>query len=384
MRFFANSQINWLYFHSALHSFSEYAGGLFIFAFLLKAGIRMEYVFLSLAVMVLARLVVRQFALPFAVRFGLRATLIFGNSVSALSFLLLGFVKDVGPLLLVYLLITGVGEAFYWACYHATTARLGDKEARGAQVSAVQLIYAVNIILGPVIGGFAQVWVGGVVAFVLAGIIRALGALPLLKMSKLSIAPKFALPPATKRFAFSIYFCDGFSATGASTSFNLALFIVVGQNFQAFGVTIALAALFGALAALAIGRLFDLGHHKWSNAIGIVALLIFEVSAAFGYAQTTTAIAALAVAAVAGPLYSSAYNARIYNIAKASGDALRFHVTGEGGWDLGSASSACIAAGFIWLGLGLGACISLGVLGTLGVGWFLGHSYVKDDPSFLV
>ena len=73
MRFFNNSAINRIYLHSALLGLSEYSGGAFVFVFLLKAGIALPIVFLSLAAIVLMRLLFRQMVLPFAYRFGIRA-----------------------------------------------------------------------------------------------------------------------------------------------------------------------------------------------------------------------------------------------------------------------------------------------------------------------
>ncbi len=69
--------------------------------------------------------------------------------------------------------------------------------------------------------------------------------------------------------------------------------------------------MFGALMGLGIGRLFDLGHHKWSTAIGMCAAGVYVLSAAMGYSQPVTAVVALAMGALIGPLYASAYNFRV-------------------------------------------------------------------------
>ena len=140
MRFFDNSAINRIYLHSALHGLSEYSGGAFVFVFLLKAGIALPLVFLSLAAIVLMRLLFRQVVLPFVQRFGIRAALVVGLTIGALSYIPIGFIHDVGPMLLLFLVLLALGDAFYWACFHATSARLGDADARGAQVSVVQLV----------------------------------------------------------------------------------------------------------------------------------------------------------------------------------------------------------------------------------------------------
>ena len=329
MRFFGNRSINFIYAHSALHGLSEQIGGIFVFVFLLKAGIAAHFVLLSFAAIVLCRLIFRQLAVPFANRFGLRQAFIFGVVVGAIAYVPLGFVHGLSPMLAVYLIIHALGDAFYWSCYHATTARLGDQESRGAQVSAVQLIYASSAIIGPLIGSSTQIYLGSVFAFTLAGCVRLLSAIPLLQIMQPASIPKGVVDAESKRFAWRIYFFDGLGTAGNSLSWTMALFITLNQNFQTYGLALSGAAVIGAIMGLGIGRLVDLGHHRWSVALGMSGIGLFVLAAALGYRDPFTAIIALALSAVAGPLYASAFNSRVYNIAQASGDALRFHVVGR-------------------------------------------------------
>ena len=381
MHFFGNRSINFIYAHSALHGLSQQIGGIFVFVFLVKAGIAMHFVLLSFAAIVLCRLVFRQIAVPFAIRFGLRQAFIFGVVVGAVAYVPLGFVHGLSPMLAVFLLIHALGDAFYWSCYHATTARLGDQESRGAQVSAVQLIYASSAIIGPLIGSSTQVYLGSVFAFMLAGCVRLLSAIPLLQIMYTTAMPKGVVDAKSKRFAWRIYFFDGVTTTGINLSWTMALFITLNQNFQTYGLALSGAAIVGAIMGLGIGRLVDLGHHRWSVAFGMSAMSLFAVAAAFGYRDPFTAIIALALSAVAGPLYASAFNARVYNVAKVSGDALRFHVVGEGGWDVGCALGCCAAAFMVWHGFDYGWPIALGLIGISGVSVVLFRSYQNDDPS---
>ena len=384
MRFFNNSAINRIYLHSALLGLSEYSGGAFVFVFLLKAGIALPIVFLSLAAIVLMRLLFRQMVLPFAYRFGIRAALITGIAIGAVAFIPIGYVHDVGPMLVLFLALAALGDAFYWACFHATSARLGDAEARGAQVSVVQLVYSLSNIAGPLIGGFLQVGAGPVWAFVFAGLIRVLSIWPLLSTPDPVIDRTAKIEARSKHFAAQVYFFDGFGNACAGNAFALALFITLGENFQTFGFALAGAAVFGAVMGLGIGRLFDLGHRKWSTAIGMSAVCLFVITAALGYHSAITAIAALALGAITGPLYASAFNARVYNLSKASGDSLRFQIWGEGGWDLGCALGGVIAALLTWLGFSFTWPIAIGLLGTAGVWFTLHQSYRTGEPSLRV
>jgi hypothetical protein len=94
-------------------------------------------------------------------------------------------------------------------------------------------------------------------------------------------------------------------------------------------------------------------------------MAVMVVGKAFGAASALGAVAANAFAALAGPLYISAVNSRIYNAAQQSPCTLRFHVYAEGAWDIGAAAGCLVAAflaaqgfGFFWpIMLGLVGCI---------------------------
>ncbi len=381
MRFFDNSAINRIYLHSALFGLSERSGDAFVFVFLLKAGLPLPIVFLSLAAIVLLRLVFRQMVLPFARRFGIRPTLIVGIAIGALAYIPIGYVRDAGPTLILFLVLLGLGDAFYWACFHATSAKLGDVEARGAQVSAVQVVYSMSNIIGPLLGGLLQVSAGPIFAFLFAGLMRLLSVWPLLSTPNTKIDTSAKIDSKSKLFAAQVYFFDGFGNAASGNAFSLALFITLGQSFQRFGLALAGAAMLGAVMGLGIGRLFDLGHHKWSTAIGMCAAGVYVISAAIGYSHPITAVAALALGAMIGPLYASAYNARVYNLSKASGDALRFQIWGEGGWDMGCALGSCLAALLIFEGFSFAWPIAIGLIGTTGVWFTLHQSYQIAEPS---
>jgi len=100
-----------------------------------------------------------------------------------------------------------------------------------------------------------------------------------------------------------------------------------------------------------------------------------------GVMHAGTAIAAQAFGAVVGPIYGSAYNARVYNISKDSGDPLQFQIHGEGGWDTGHAVGAVLAALLVWLGVAWPWIIILGLLGTISSLIILRRSFHKGEPS---
>ena len=381
MRFFNNSSINRIYLHTGLQSFAFNAGGAFIFVYLLKAGLAVPLVFMTIATVVLARLIIRRGVVPVVKRIGLRNGLILGSVLDAASFLVLANVHGLGPWLVGYVALSSIGTSFYWTCYHASVARLGDEEHRGAQVSAREAIFALTGIFGPLFGGFVLTSFGPVYAFVAAAIFSAMAAIPLMGVPVMAILPEAQISREAKIFAATLTFSDGLVAVAVNFAWRVILFKTLGENFNAYGSALAMASLVGAIMGLGVGRLFDLGHHKRSLQIGLVAMVGAIVAEAFGYATPFTAIIANMVGAVAGPLYMSAIMAPLYNVGKSSGCAFRFNVAGENGFDTGAGLGCFIAALMAWAGFSFFWPLLLGLVGCLGVYIILHH---KAVPSLRV
>jgi MFS family permease len=382
MRFFGNATINRIYLHSALQSFAENAGAVFILTYLMESGLGAPLALCTLAALLMCRLLFRQILYPFAMRFGLRAALITGNLLAALGYLLLTQVNGLGLPLLLFMLVAALGEGFYWTSFHALSATLGDVEARGSQVSLVQLIYSLSAIIGPALGGFLISHFGGPTAFLVSATSQALGTLPLLGVSDPRLPAAQAHNAEADRFAWRIYFGDGLMSASNVYVWSLALFSTLGKNFETFGLAQAAAAIVGAGMALGAGRLFDLGHPKWSAALGLAAVTLALTVRTLGYGLPGTALIGLAMGAVAWPLYNSVFNSRVYNLAKASGNPLRFHIQGEGGWDVGTASGCLGAAFTLAQGFSYHLPIGIGLVGTAVVAATLHGSFQKAEPSF--
>ena len=79
MAFFRNSAVNLLNLHYGLHCITLYGGGAFFLVYLLKAGLSVPGVLVSLALILVGRFAVRPLVIPLAARWGLRAVLIAGR-----------------------------------------------------------------------------------------------------------------------------------------------------------------------------------------------------------------------------------------------------------------------------------------------------------------
>ncbi|MBV8315350.1 MAG: hypothetical protein JOZ53_10465, partial [Planctomycetaceae bacterium] len=73
MAFFRNRSINLLNLHFGIHCIALTGGGAFFAIYLLKSGVPVQGVFVSLALILLGRFVVRPIVIGFAVRWDLRA-----------------------------------------------------------------------------------------------------------------------------------------------------------------------------------------------------------------------------------------------------------------------------------------------------------------------
>jgi len=381
MSYFSNRAINRVYIHTAFQSFAEYSGGLFASAYLLKQGISVPVVFLAVAGFVLLRLVFRQSLMPFARAFGLRNALIAGSVLVGLGYVPLALVQGLSMMLWLHLIIGAFGESWYWSSFHAMSATLGDKERRGTQTSAVQMIYALNFIAGPLLGGLLLTLFGPLATFSVSGLAMLISVIPLLHAPNSRPVATQTLRPEAKRFARRIYMADGFTSAITMIASRLALFLILGESFQSFGSALAFAGLFGAVLGLGLGKLIDRGHGQRSMpfAIGLGGFDVLFRS--FGVTNAVFAVAAQAFGAVIGPIYSSAYNARVYNISKTSGDPLQFQIIGEGGWDTGAAAGALVAAFLTWQQVAWPWIICLGLVGTGSALLILNRSYHISEPS---
>jgi MFS family permease len=142
-----------VYVHSGLQSFVEASGGIFIAGFLVSRGFSYPAALASFALIVLSRFVLRPLVLPLALRWGLLGTLLTGVAIRAVSFALLPFVTGVGPLLALFLGVSGIGGVLYWTSWHAFMPALTETGKGGRQVSIRQATSAVVGIVAPVTGG---------------------------------------------------------------------------------------------------------------------------------------------------------------------------------------------------------------------------------------
>lgn len=385
MAFLGNSTVNRINAHYGIHAFAQGAGGIFLLVFLLKAGLSVPTTLLALAAIVAGRFVLRPIVLPLAKRFGLKPLLIFGSSVHALQYFVLAEVDGVGPTLFAFVVVSSLGDVFYWTCYHAYFSSLGDAEHRGHQIGAREALAAVVGIVAPLFGAFALEILGPRPAFAMVALIQASAALPLLAAPNIAVKPAAAGVLRSARLSIALFVFDGWFAGCYYLVWQIALFIALGESYSAYGGAMALAALVGAGAGLMLGRQIDAGRGQRAVVIAWVVAVGVVVMRATSLDWPEFAIAANALGALVSCLLVPAQMTPVYNMAKTSPCPLRFHIAAEGGWDIGCFSAALTAAALASAGVSLAFAILLAApavtaIALLLCGYYARHAVAIDLP----
>ena len=361
MAFFRNDTVNLLNLHYAIHALAMSGGGAFFTAFLLRGGVPAEIVLASIALIVACRFAIRPLMLVPARRFGLRQLVVAGTVLTALQFPLLAEVHGVGWQLFAWCAFASVGDTLYWTSYHAYFASLGDTHHRGHQLGAREAIAAIVGIIGPLAGGWALATLGPRVAFGVTAVVQMLAAAPLFATPNVGVARRAPGVLAAALPGVLMFSADGFMAAGFYFVWQIALFVALDESYTAYGGAVALAAMVGAAGGLALGRFIDKGHGRRAAWVATGAVVVAVALRALSLGNPILAVAANAAGALAPTLYVPTLMTAVYNQAKGSPCALRFHIATEGGWDA-DAAAGCLAAAILLWG---GAPISLGVLSSL-------------------
>jgi MFS transporter, DHA1 family, inner membrane transport protein len=380
MAFFHNRSVNLINLHSIVGSVAMGGGGAFFSAYLLKAGLSVPQVLLSLGAMFALRLVLRVSLLSIALRLGLRRTVIVGALLMAASFPFLIWVNGIGWGLFWLVLTSAIADTIYWPSFHAYYAALGDADHRGQQLGIQVAAASVFGIVSPLAAAWLLVVSGPSLTFTATAAVLALSALPLLWTPDVPIARK---APGAFRAALSgamLFVGDGWIAAGYFMVWQIALFLTLGQSYLAYGGALAVAALVGAVGGLMLGRLIDSG--KGTRAVWYsVSLLMLVIAMRAGVLRNPAlAVAANAMGSLVGCLYVPTLMTAVYNQAKRSPCVLRFHIAAEGGWDIGVTTGLSLAALLTWLGFPIAYGILISLLGAASV-FVLLHRYYADHSA---
>ena len=359
MAFLKNKSVNLLSAHYGFQALAQGSGGVFLLVFLLKSGLTVSQTLVALAATVLVRFVSRCAVLSFAKKFGLKTALLFGSFLLALQYPLSAEIQGVDTALLARCLASGIGEAFYWSCFHAYFASVGDNEHRGHQIGAREALATAIGIVAPILGAWGLVEMGPRAAFAAIGVIQAAGVLPLLYTPDVTVKREAPGSKEAAALGVAIYAANGWFAATFVLIWQVALFLALSESLTIYGGTMALAAMVGALGGLVLGRSIDKGQGQRTFEIVFLGLAIVAVIRAASLGVSEFAIAANALGAFSICFYVPTIMAPVYNLAKSSPCSLRFHIATENSWDIGCFSASFTAILLLELGLPLSFVIVL-------------------------
>lgn len=330
--------------HFALYQFSCVMAGGFAGAFLLQQGFTLPQALASFAALLAIRFVMRCLSLALVRRIGVGGAIMAGALVMATQFWPLLHARD--PLWLgVWLFIVALGESLYWPCYHSAVAVTGAPDARGRELGLRNVISALVGITGPLLGGVLLQRFGPAVDFSIAAAITLISLWPLSLMAPLKAGEipslREALGAVDTR-SLKAFASDGYISGGLILAWPMALFVSLGSEYESLGYANALASLVGAGVGLVAGRVIDAGRRdKALFWVSLALVASFAFRACGSWSQPAAHLANASGAAVIG-VYTTVLMSLIYDRAKGSGAAYRFHFAMEGGWDAGAALG-CLA-----------------------------------------
>ena len=235
MAFFHNRTVNLLNLHYVIGSVAMSGGGAFYTAYFLKSGLGVPTTLLALGAMFALRLLLRSFLLALGIRIGLRRLVLLGTLLMGASYPFLPWVHGLGFALGLAIFVSALADSVYWPSYHAYFAALGDEDHRGQQLGVREGVVAALGIVSPLATGWMLVTYGAQAAFWTTGLIQAVSAIPLLRTPDIAIAPQ---APGAFRAAFSgamLFVGDGWIAAGYLIAWQAALFVVLSQDYLAYG-----------------------------------------------------------------------------------------------------------------------------------------------------
>ena len=381
MSFLKIGAVNRVHIHYAIQAFAQAAGGIFILAYLLKAGVPVPVALLFSAGIVGLRFLLRPLTLPLAKRFGVKPLLIAGAVISGIDYPLLALVEGPGPMVWAVCAFSSIGYLLYWLCYHAYFAALGKADDRGGQIGVREAAVALVGIVAPLMGAWGLTTIGSTPTFWLVGIVQMLSVIPLIGLPNVPVKAEIEGPAGATRMALGLMVADGVFASAYHYVWLIALFVALGQSYVAFGAAWALAALVGAVSGMVLGRHIDMGHGRRATYIAYGAAVIVVAMRAGSLDLPWLAVAANAAGSFLVAIVSPVLMTPVYNMAKASPCVMRFHIATEGAWDIGCFLGCVCAAAKAWAGLSLGVPILLGLPAAAALILMLRRYYGPPRPG---
>jgi len=354
-------------------------------AYLLRLGFSLSTALLANAALLTCRFGMRLVALAVVRRLGFRNTIMLGAGLAAAQFLPL---MNAGEprWFVAWLLIVSLAESLYWPVYHAAAAITGGDGSRGRELGIRTAVGALVGVLGPLAGGFLLERFGPAVDFGITAALTLASVLPLAALRAIPAGPVPSLRESVRaidRAGILTFAADGWMASGLAMAWPMVLFGSLGSHYESFGIANAAAGVAGAVAGLICGHAIDRGERDRCLALVCCALALgFALRACASWSPLAATIANATGAAIAG-FYTPVVMSTVYDQAKRSGAAYRFHFAAEAGWDAGAVGGCLAAAAVASVAMAPSLSLLPAVLGVAAVYWCVRGQATLAPPRSL-
>ena len=364
MTFFNNKTLNLLNIHYGLRAIGWEMASLFTLAYLYKQGLSLSQTFLVYACFLLMRTVTRPFARRLCVKKGIHFTLCVGTVVFGCRYLALIPVEGLNWFLIAPMVVSGLADSLYWVSYHTYFSVVGDAESRGASVGVREAMTTVISIVAPVCGG-ALLAIDKLLAFIFPAV------LTFLSLIALSKTPEVEKPAAltkeekkqVEKTGFWLFIGDGLFWQ-AERVWPIIVFMMVGDNYNNFGLLLGLAAVFRAIGNLFFGKMIDKGKGLTVCCIGYGIHMITATTRGV-FAHTVPVVIACDFMSAIGMCFSlTGIMTAVYNAIKSSKHPMDCTFYTELGWDIGAVCAMLCAAALAACGFNIRWIMAVSVAGA--------------------
>lgn len=336
--------------HFGLYQFAGAMAGGFAGAYLLRKGFSVPETLCIFACLLLLRFMMRLLSLGIVRRIGPRGAMALGVAIASTQYLPLLWADQTAGLLC-WIAVVSVAEAIYWPTYHACVAVIGGGASRGREVGFRSAVLSIVGVFGPLCGGFLLQHLGPRVDFGIAALLGVSAAAPALLLPKIDVGPIPSIRDWSRDINLTgvkAFASDGWLSSGIALAWPLVLYVSLGAGWEAFGIAGAIAGLAGAVAGMWSGGAIDRGdRERWLTVVSwaLAGSLLLRLVSPW---SPIMAEVANATGAVVISLYLPVLMTGVYECAKSTGTAYKFHFAAEAGWDLGAASGCLAAALAVW------------------------------------
>jgi len=345
------SEVAELYASRVLRLSASYVGAGFSTVFLYKEGYSLILILGIWALVYIIKTFLSPLAGIMIARIGTPKSTLISNILYIPAMVSMSLVEKFGfPAVLVFAIFMAISITIYQLCYYVEFSIVKNEVHAGKEIGYMNILEKLAITVSPIIGGFIALIFGPPAIMIVASVLFAIAAIPLLrkpsrseqrqKVTLRGFPWRMALPSMVSRISL------GFDSVASSVVWGLFVLIVIFPNsnndiYVILGALSSLTVVVATVASIAYGKIID--KKKGGNLlkVGVVSNAIVHLSRVF----TVTPVEVFGVNIVneaATTAQNMALLRGVFDTADLSGHRIVYMVGGEAMDGVGGVL-ACIA-----------------------------------------